>query len=52
VGDYDQDLHPLYGTTEGQTAKIAEYIVDVIRGHGHDAHTANIKRSGDAVRSR
>jgi menaquinone-dependent protoporphyrinogen IX oxidase len=38
-----------YGTTEGQTAKIAEYIADVIRGHGHEAHTADIKRSGHAV---
>ena len=35
-----------YGTTEGQTAKIAEYIADVIRGHGHEADTADIKRSG------
>jgi menaquinone-dependent protoporphyrinogen oxidase len=26
-----------YGTTEGQTAKIAEYIADVVRDHGHDA---------------
>jgi menaquinone-dependent protoporphyrinogen oxidase len=38
-----------YGTTEGQTAKIAEYIADVIQGHGHEAHTADIKRSGDAI---
>ena len=38
-----------YGTTEGQTAKIAEYIADVIRGHGHEARTADIKRSEDAV---
>ena len=26
-----------YGTTEGQTAKIAEVIADVIRGHGDEA---------------
>jgi len=38
-----------YGTSEGQTAKIAEYIADVIRGHGHKAHTADIKRSGDTL---
>jgi menaquinone-dependent protoporphyrinogen oxidase len=38
-----------YGTTEGQTAKIAEYIADVVRGHGHEAHTADIRRSGHAV---
>lgn len=38
-----------YGTTEGQTAKIADYIVDVIRGRGTDADAVNIKHSGDAV---
>jgi menaquinone-dependent protoporphyrinogen oxidase len=38
-----------YETTEGQTAKIAEYIADVIRGYGHEAQTADIKRSGHAV---
>ncbi len=27
-----------YGTTEGQTAKIAEYIAEVIRHHGHEAY--------------
>ncbi|HEY8700221.1 MAG TPA: flavodoxin domain-containing protein [Arthrobacter sp.] len=37
------------GTTEGQTAKIAEFIADVIRAHGHDAETVDIKHSGDAV---
>ena len=26
-----------YGTTEGQTAKIAEFIADVIRDLGHEA---------------
>ena len=31
-----------YGTTEGQTAKIADYIVDVIRGRGTDADAVNI----------
>lgn len=38
-----------YATTEGQTAKIAEYIAEVMRAHGHEAHTMDIKRSGDAV---
>lgn len=38
-----------YGTTEGQTAQIAEYIADVIRGHGHQAQTADIKQSGDTL---
>ena len=28
-----------YGTTEGHTARIAEYIADVIRGQGHEADT-------------
>lgn len=35
-----------YGTTEGQTARIAEYIADVIRDHGHEAQAVDIKRSG------
>ena len=26
-----------YGTTEGQTARIAEYIAEVIRSHGIEA---------------
>ena len=34
-----------YGTTEGQTAKIAEYIADVIRDHGHQAQAGDIKGS-------
>ena len=35
-----------YGTTEGLTAKISEYVADVIRGHGHEAEAVNIKGSG------
>jgi len=31
-----------YGTTEGKTAKIAEYIADVIRHHGHEAEPTQI----------
>jgi len=38
-----------YATSEGQTAKIAEYIVDVIRAQGHEAHAMDIKASGDSV---
>jgi len=38
-----------YGTTEGQTTKIAEYIADVIRGHRNAADAVNIKHSGDTV---
>lgn len=37
-----------YATTEGPTAKIAEFIADVIRAHGHEAQTMDIKRSDDA----
>lgn len=38
-----------YGTTEGQTATIAEYIADVIRSHGLEAEAVNIKESPDTV---
>ena len=38
-----------YGTTEGQTAKIAEFIADVFQAHGHDATAADIKDAGDAI---
>ncbi|MFZ5849023.1 MAG: flavodoxin domain-containing protein [Actinomycetota bacterium] len=32
-----------YGTTEGQTAKIAEFVSDVLRGHGHDVTMLEVK---------
>ena len=38
-----------YGTTEGHTARIAEYIADVIRGQGHEADALDLKRSRDAL---
>lgn len=38
-----------YGTTEGQTAKIAEYISEVVQARGHQAETADIKQAGDAI---
>ena len=38
-----------FATTEGQTAKIAEYLVDVFRAHGHDALAVDIQASGDSV---
>ena len=38
-----------YATTEGQTAKIAEYIADVIRAHGQEAQTADLKDAAKAV---
>jgi menaquinone-dependent protoporphyrinogen oxidase len=34
-----------YGTTEGLTAKISEYVADVIRGHGYKATVVDIKGS-------
>lgn len=36
-----------YGTSEGQTARIAEYLANVIRDQGHEAYPVDIKRSGD-----
>ena len=35
-----------YGTSEGQTARIAEYLAGVIREQGHEAFPVDIKRSG------
>jgi menaquinone-dependent protoporphyrinogen oxidase len=37
-----------YGTTEGQTGRIAEHIAGVIRSHGHEAQAVDLKRSPDA----
>ena len=33
------------GTTEGQTAKIADFIAELVRGHGHTADAVNVKQS-------
>ena len=38
-----------YGTTEGQTAKIAEVIADVLREKGHEADPLDIKSLSDTV---
>ena len=35
-----------YGTTEGLTARISDYVAEVIRGHGYEADTEDIKGSG------
>src|ERR687897_356685 len=35
-----------YGTTEGLTARISEYVAEVVRGHGHQADAVDIKGSG------
>ena len=40
-----------YGTVEGQTAQIAEYIAEVIRAHGHQAETADLKHAGTPFRA-
>jgi menaquinone-dependent protoporphyrinogen oxidase len=37
----------IYGTTEGQTEKIADVIADVLRGRGHDVTILDIKDVGD-----
>ena len=34
-----------YGTTEGLTARISEYVAEVIRGHGREAEAVDIKGS-------
>jgi menaquinone-dependent protoporphyrinogen oxidase len=38
-----------YGTTEGQTAKIAEVLTDVIRDLGHEAEAVDIKNLPDTM---
>ena len=43
------NIYVPYGTVEGQTAQIADYIADVIRAHGHQAETADLKHSGDTL---
>jgi menaquinone-dependent protoporphyrinogen oxidase len=36
-----------YGTTEGLTARISDYVAEVIRGHGHQADAVDLKDSVD-----
>jgi menaquinone-dependent protoporphyrinogen oxidase len=36
-----------YGTTEGQTARIADHLADVIRNHGVEAQALDLKRSNN-----
>jgi menaquinone-dependent protoporphyrinogen oxidase len=38
-----------YASTEGQTAKIAEYMAEVIRARGHEADTTPIRHARDIV---
>jgi len=35
-----------YGTTEGLTARISEYVADVVRSHGHEAESVDIGGAG------
>jgi menaquinone-dependent protoporphyrinogen oxidase len=35
-----------YGSVEGQTAQIAEYIAELIRSHGHEAEAVAQNLSG------
>lgn len=42
-------IYIAYGSVEGQTAHIAEYIADVIRAHGHHAETADLKHAPDSI---
>jgi menaquinone-dependent protoporphyrinogen oxidase len=39
----------LYGTTEGQTAKIAEFVADVLRERGHQVTVQNVKEAADTL---
>ena len=36
-----------YGTTEGQTARIADHLAEAVRSHGVEAHAMNLKESKD-----
>jgi menaquinone-dependent protoporphyrinogen oxidase len=38
-----------YGTTEGHTARIAEYLADAIRDRGHMAEAVDLKRPRDGL---
>jgi menaquinone-dependent protoporphyrinogen oxidase len=42
-------IYIVYGTTEGQTAKIANVMADVIRAHGHDVATVDVKHARDGL---
>ncbi|WP_286132642.1 flavodoxin domain-containing protein [Arthrobacter sp. OY3WO11] len=42
-------IYIAYGSVEGQTARIAEYIADVIRAHGHEAETADLKQAPNSI---
>ena len=39
------NIYVPYGTVEGQTAQVAEYVAELVRAHGHQAETADLKHS-------
>jgi menaquinone-dependent protoporphyrinogen oxidase len=39
----------VYGTTEGQTAKIADVVADALRAAGHDAQAVDVGSLGDTL---
>jgi len=41
----------VHGTTEGQTAKIADVIADALRSQGHDAESVSVDSLGDSIPS-
>lgn len=43
------NINICYGSVEGQTAQIVEYIAELIRAHGHEAEIVDLKHSGDTL---
>ena len=43
------NIYVPYGSVEGQTAQIAEYMAELIRAHGHQADAADLNQSGDTL---
>ena len=42
-------IHIAYATKEGQTARIADYIAEVVHAHGHQADIVEIAHAKDGV---
>ena len=38
-----------YGSVEGQTARITDYIAELIQAHGHEADAVDLKHSGETL---
>ena len=43
------NIYVPYGSVEGQTAQIADYMAELIRAHGHQAEAVDLKHSGDIL---